>query len=396
MRIIALFICIPLATWSQSPVDATQFVGRALDAIQNGENQVADEVRFPWIEEYEFRTRTNDFDPDDQEYIFRISPSTSKKRKAQQDLYRGYASRPQFERADAFCSSVYEIYLDWLDLYLINRESSVLARMDSIYEDKETVFNRMIAAGDFELSELVRIQKDKSELAIRKDGLEADVLLLLSRHELVGRRLVFDGFMPVSMVKETMLIDAVNPEDISSLEIEYEIDLLDRELALEKAENRQYVDFLELRYEGPHSDMLEERLSLGIGLRIPNSGNRRLKMQELRLEQERLRQDQLRRQMGRDERLQTLRANALKDIGLYEYYVQTVEKEREALEKLARAVGERTEASPLLLLDIEERYVEISLELLDLSKDIYEGYLEYLYRSGRMCADPGEGFLSQP
>ncbi len=43
-------------------------------------------------------------------------------------------------------------------------------------------------------------------------------------------------------------------------EYHYERELIEREIALEKAEKWQLLDFLQVRYSGPHDELFEERV----------------------------------------------------------------------------------------------------------------------------------------
>ena len=42
---------------------------------------------------------------------------------------------------------------------------------------------------------------------------------------------------------------------LADAETAYEQEVLARELALEEAENKQVIDFMQLRYRGPHEDL---------------------------------------------------------------------------------------------------------------------------------------------
>ena len=57
------------------------------------------------------------------------------------------------------------------------------------------------------------------------------------------------------------------------------------EIELELAEQKRFFDFFQIEYRGPHDDLLRERFSIGAGLKIPFTGAKQLKVQELKMEQ---------------------------------------------------------------------------------------------------------------
>jgi len=56
-------------------------------------------------------------------------------------------------------------------------------------------------------------------------------------------------------------------------------------------------------------------------------------------------------------------------------------------------LAQRAGVNPLPLLDIRKRKVRNQLALLDLERDIYEGYVDLMKRRGDLCAAVGGELL---
>ena len=173
-------------------------------------------------------------------------------------------------------------------------------------------------------------------------------------------------------------------------EYQYERELIERETALEKAEKRQFLDFVQVRYNGPHDEVLRERIQLRLALVLPTSGNRNLKLEELRLEQEELAREQQVRSQELERRMTEQQQRVRDRIGVYRKFVQVKEEELRELRALAQAIAQRRGSDPDLLLKINEDTERIRLEKLERQEEIYDDYLEYLVLSGQLFAEPLE------
>ena len=100
-------------------------------------------------------------------------------------------------------------------------------------------------------------------------------------------------------------------------------EILDTEIRLEKAEKNRIIDFLQVRYQGPREDLLQERLSVSLGIEIPSSGSRKTKIRELNIEKWKSEQEaQSKRQLLLME-IEKLAAELLEKISTWEFSNQT-------------------------------------------------------------------------
>lgn len=393
VRILVLLLVFPYLSVAQTTINAEQFFDRGFSLLGTATKLESKNVRFPWIEEYELRSETRDFDFDQQEYTFRISPSTVKKRQAQKALAEHFDNVPDFEYQEMLCKHTLSLHLDWLSLYLITENNRILTALSQVLTDKQVVYEKMAGAYDFDFQELVKLQIAKSDLAIAMHELQLDQNYIENKYGLINPQFEFQDFVTMDQIYQVLTEETTLSNLNIDPEFAYEKELVARELALEKSEARQFFDFAQVRYQGPHSDMIQERLSLGIGLRIPQSGNRKLKIKELQLKQKEFAREEQRDAQALQEEFNALRQKLLIDIQSYEFYMATIAEERIQLKNLGTKIAQKEGFNPLLLLDIEKRHLNTQLKALELQEDIFLDYLRYLEQSGQLCQQPRVNYL---
>ena len=384
-----LFVLLDLCKGQENLNSATFFRNATsqLDQLQLQGFGTKEEVNFPWIEQYEFRTETRDFDIGDQEYTIRVSPSTPKKRQAQKALYEHYANAPQFENQEFRCDVFLDIHTDWTSLYLIEENILLLEKLVVIYEDKELVFQKMIEATDIPVDKIIGHEADKTKLKYSLNELSLQRDQILSKYGYENVQLDFQDFIQIDEIALKLNESDLQLNHANLNELAYERDEIQKEMDLEMARKKQYFDFAQLRYEGPHTDLLNERLSLSIGFQIPNSGSRKLRVQELQIRQESLELERRRTEEEIENRIEVAASMVAINISRFERYNELRVAEREQLNKWSQRLRKRGDISPISLLEIEERYVETLLNELDLLENVLDDYLVYLNRSGQICKE---------
>ena len=349
--------------------------------------------KMPWIEEIEIRTRTNDFRLNDQQYTVRISPSTPKKRKAQASLLEHIANRPDYDLERLQCAQNHQLYNDWVALYIIERNIQLLDTLKLVFRDKEIVLNRLVSSLEQDIDDVVDIQVELTDVNIAYDNLLLDKKEILSYYGMPDAILVFDDFINESYIASKINVVEDPLVNARMKRLQFEKEELSKELILEEAEKKQIFDFAQVRYEGPHTDFFNERLSVALGFRFPNEGNRKIKMQELALEQDQFDQEMerelLEQKADQDRSIQDLNL-AMERQAIFQNY-HTIETEKIA--RLADYITEDASITPMTLLDINERKVKSKLKLLDLTEDIFDAYIQYLRRSNLLCTESSGVYL---
>lgn len=387
MRLSIFCVLLPFIGLAQQTIDAEQFFARGLSTFKTIEKTTREEVNFPWIDKYDFRTETRDFDWDEQEYTCRLSPSTAKIRSAQKAYYEAMANAPDFDGQEMYCDHIFSLHQDWLSLFIINEKISAINELAVILNDKQTIYERMAGTYDLDVQELVKLQTEKSELKIDINKLELEREYLLNKYNLQNQEIDFGGFITMEILSEYLESNpfSLSESEIVDLETTYEKQLLTREIELESSEKKQLIDFVQLKYNGPHSDLLQERLSVGLGFQLSNSGSQKLKMQELQIEQEELDRKSERNRQEKQTELMVLENQLQSDMQAFSHFQSIMQEERTQLQQLGRKVAQKEGSSPLFLLEIEERHLSMKIKSLDKREDLLQDYLKYLQASDDMC-----------
>ena len=393
MRLALIIIFWPFFCFSQDTIDVEHFFSIGLSKHIQGKNIDAKTVNFPWIEEYEFRTETSDFEPEKQEYLFRISPSTPRKRKAQSDLLEHIVSAPDFNNNEQYCDRLYSIYSDWITLQNLQAESEAFEDLIIIIQDRQRIYDRLIDIYQFDFEKLIELQGEISDVQIALKNIELSRSQLFKKYNLPLSFVDKRSLIEVDDITDFLISNNFTSEVYLDAKSNYELELIDKEIELEMAEQNQFFDFAQIRYDGPHDDLLSERLSVGIGLRLATSGNRKLKIQELQLDQHDIELQNERRMHRRLERTNAAKQKLLADIQAYDFFKKVVGAERNKLITLGAQISSKEGFEPLVLLDIEQRYVSTRLQKLNMEEDIYSDYIKLLRLHGNICQNQDINYL---
>lgn len=386
MRILILALFCPLLLVGQGKVDADAFFSIGMAQAQVLASESEKKVTFPWIEKYDLRTETRDMDPAQQEYTLRLSPTSPGRRKALKGAYNHLAEKPDFEGEEVACERRMEVHLDWLTLFVLHQQLVELQAYQDVLTDKQAVMEKLVGTYEFDVKKLLTLEMDKNDLSIDIYNLQQQADRIAGRYSLRFSDLNFEGFIDVDMISKTFsgLQLSQMKEDP---ELMYKRTQVQRELALERSENRQYLDFVQVKYRGPHTDLLNERVSIGLGINIANPGDRKLKIQELTFEQDQIEREVNYKQAEQGQRLSQLAEKLNSDLASLAFQKKISEREQERLKSISDLISQKEGFDPLLLLDMKERRIQVRLSMLQKLENIYVVYLKYLDVTGRMCEE---------
>jgi hypothetical protein len=393
MLLLALLVGTSPEIEAQRSISVTDFFALGNLGLMVAEGRNAGKApNMPWFEEYQLRTETRDFELDQQEYTFRMAPSTGRKRRALTSLYNHQESAPDFEAQESRCDALAQRYADWLELYLIDKELAILTRLQIILQDRTTVLSRQAGSLDFDWSKLVQLRESTTDLDVRASRLNTKQAQVTNNLGIMEPAFSFSGFISVAEIGAGFpggFKLAADPK------LDYELETVARELELEEAERRQYFDFAQVKYRGPHTDLPRERFSVGLAFQLPNSGEKQVKIRELELEELSLRKEQTEALAGdKADYFQRVAAWQI-DFQHFSFMAKTYQQEREEMLRIGEQLKKKQGFNPLPLLDIEERSLRNELKLLAIKADIYQNYLEIRERAGELCGASQGGLLVQ-
>ena len=346
-------------------------------------------VRLPWIQQYEYRTETDEFDPQRQEHALRITPSSPGLHRAQRNLAEHYRRKRSVVETAYQNDRIETAYLAWKELYIREQELASYTRLQEVLADRLIISQRQTQQSDADFEEVLDMREKLNDVRVRRYELGLTTRRLREQFGLdTTATLAPDEMLSVEEIMVRLMDINATPHDPDLAEYYYERELIERETALEKAEKRQFLDFVQVRYNGPHDELLRERVQLRLGLVLPTSGGRNLKLEELRLEQEELAREQQVRSQEQSRLVAAQRQLVRDHIRVYRKFAQVKEEELRELRALAQAVAQRRNSDPSLLLKINEETEDILIEKLERQEEIYDDYLEYLILSGQLFAEP--------
>jgi len=184
----------------------------------------------------------------------------------------------------------------------------------------------------------------------------------------------------ITAAKEALVITdkpSISPSDLLDLET------IDNEMELEKAEQNRVLDFVALQYRGPHDNDLEERVSLGMSFNLPFYTSKKLSIAKLQVEKEReLYRIESRKKESLD-KLKSIKADLIAQLSEYDSYKQLYQKiEKENLQLITNMEAQAF-INPSIRLNHEIQVLSNQLSLLAHKENIIQTYLEYLKASDK-------------
>ncbi len=359
------------------------------DIQQESVSSIFESINFKpnLVENYEFRTESKDSSLSIRDYTFRMSFTNRSSIRAQNQylnlLKSTYIPKNLQEE------TIQLRYESWIKLAnLVKLKDAKLDQM-AILKDMETVVRKQSQSANFDYRDLMEIENKHHRTQYNIDQIENkisewsdDPLDLSSFKDLVTIEDI-NYFTSTLILDQTLKIDP---------EYQSKSDLIDSEIAIEKAESRQVLDFAQLKVRSD-DDLFDSKVYFGLGLQIPSSNGRRLKMAELEIKKAILEQEF---QADADE--QQFRTNQLsekilaeiKELETFETYYQ---KETDRYKVYAKKSMLVEGFNPLTALKAKELEIQLTIEKLEIENNIYEIYLELLEESGYMYLIPFQNYL---
>jgi len=392
---------------SQESLNSTSFLQEIVQQIEKKtarsfyQNSNKLELKIPVFDQIEFRTDTDDFRFSKQRYTLRVNPTNRKVYRLQSELYRLQKDELQLATAEGNDQILPDAYHHYIDIFFAGRELNVQRKLHSIHRDKLIVLEKQSLLPNFDVKDLLSAMDNLQQV-------EYNIQELVNEKQLNGQGMqTMIGGGEVALTDEEQLIN-INHIQAFILEtnkpfpkhkqpniaiLEAKQDMLKTELEIEKMEEKKYFDFLQFRYQGPHDDPFGERLSMGIGLRIPTKSNlfrtKELELELLKEEQQLTRDIQERKNLSTEiqQELQAL-------ITQYFFLLMQIESATETYEKVTHHYSQSANTSPLIQLKIKELELEKEVQKLRLERDIYKSFINWLKWSGKLYARPYINYLS--
>jgi hypothetical protein len=153
--------------------------------------------------------------------------------------------------------------------------------------------------------------------------------------------------------------------------------ILELESEINTIKKYRTLDFLQLDYRGPHDNLINERISFGLGFELPFSNDRDMSSQKNRIEMNLLTEEQIfKSQLYKNKMASAV--NELKGlIKKYQSMSDIIEKQKTKIDKFY-SQSQGTSDKPLHKIDSEIRLLKHRVQNLNIYRDILLKYSEII------------------
>ena len=358
-------------------------------------------LSIPRLEELEFRTETHEFNPQLQEYALRLQFNSSRQIKVQERINQQEYNL-LLVRQEAYLEELlFDRYQFLIDTRYQQEQLALLQSHLPVLNDWERVIQtRIQEEGERHYDDWLELEDDRLKLQQERQLLQQQLSAGRKQYTFWTDRPTDSltlGTWPGLEQLERNWLNWQNDTLIVPLTVQEQQligNLAELELAAEQAEERNRLNFLQLRYRGEDQDrVLREQVTVGAGITLPFRSANSVKEQYLKLEQLEEENQELERQRKWLEDLQEAEAS----MALHLEQCQQMESAlRDYENKFGMiALQRRGITRPETYLQATMGVLERKALLLDQEKRLYEAYLDVLLLSGRLIAKPYRNWLSE-
>lgn len=332
-----------------------------------------------YLERFELRTETDEFDVGRQRYALRLTPMLPHVRRAERTLQEAQraalAGLDAEARADAYADALRLLF----ELATDARELALLDTLHAIQRQLVQVARRRLAEPGYDVENALDAEVDLADLELRQAelrALAADVPPPVP----LGRVI---GFASVRGRLEVLA--GRGPEADPGDDLAAELAVIEAEAALERAENNRWLDFLQLEYIDGRGDevdgpLFNQRARIGGGIQLPRRRRNIRDLDELELERlEAEREAELDARERRRE-FEDAVAEIRREIAQHDALRSRLVDRAETRERLLAAYLRSAETRPEAILRLRRRGLRDRLQLLEIEEDIREAYAELVAR----------------
>jgi len=406
MKRIAWYFFFTLPLFTQAQVSMEDFLFAALEepALKSFSNQDnflnTKPYRLAPIKNLEFRTESNQLDPERQDYALRLNPANPWEVKRTNEYYKTYQELLQLDRDRLLKESLlarYEVIIGWL----YYQEISLLKEEDKLNTEKLlSILEGQRYSSYFDAGDYVKLKLDQVEKVIEVEE---------ARFEIDNQRRRVEGLFdkaklktinwPASQVISLERLEAV-VDSLSALQLqanggevayrEKQMDLANTEWLLEKSNVN--VGFLQTQYQNFRIEQGRKPWNISLGVTIPvfnpNKGDmtkRKLEFMEAEGDRDQAKSDQ---QTGRE----LMRAK-IKSLLKRHGEINTMMNDL-SVGTLATTLQRINDNNPTAVVQLQSNLIKLKTMAARLKQEVLLAYLGFLSYSEVLQQRPLINYLS--
>ena len=384
---------------AQEQKTGTDFLATAkesLDAVSTDEKinflQSTDHS-LPFVQDLELRTETNDFQFREQRYAVRFTPNSPKQRRAQDNYHQAFIQNIETDKQEFLLDELEDKYKVLVDYQFITGLVKNKEDLKKLYAQKQKVLRALVSSADFNITKFIDTEEDIFEL-------ESDLLELSQKENTINEVLnlaVGTENLQTNFIDLNQILLEIRskeaPISLATEALQVRQDLIQKEYDKELAEINNPLDFVQAQYSGRENDIFREKVSLGVGIRFPFKGDKKLDLLELEYEKLERSSDFKADEIKRKERI----AIQVKRIENFIEQYNLLQKQTEdnqvkyALDKLKKM----SDASPLQIIRMEEILLKKDSQIYRLEYRIFQEYVDWLHLTETTISLPLRNHLSK-
>ena len=385
-------ILLPGTLFAQSLITTEYYIKEKLASAQGTISQSTSSTSFKtgWLNEVALRTKTNEFDLTQQSYALRFRPNSKQTRKAQVQLYRQLQEESILDQETYKAVFLQMAYEDWLAIYETYHRLQLSKELLIIYQDIETVQLELGQIDALNIKDLLEVQRDITDTEVVIQTLNHSMAFHLQ-----DVQPDFSDMIGIEIIDKTInqTSNSGKIKRFADQKHSLKAELLASELALKHAERKQWLDFLQVEYEGPASNGFQEFFSIGASINLPFATGSHLQTEQLKIEQQQLGVKNRVEQAIEEEKI-TRKKQRLRTLLQEEKLFKTLmDKQYKRALEVITITAQKEGANPLLELYTNVERMKQQMDLLSLQTTIYEAYIEYLALTEELFVRPFKNVL---
>lgn len=353
----------------------------------------------PYIDRLEFRTKTDEFDLDKQQYSLRFSPKGLGETYYTREVNKLENASYITEEMNYYNNALkqrYTLVLDYLEtqmLISLNNDLTVIC------EDRIMVLKKQSTASiSFDISDLIAAEEELTGLRLELVEFENNITGLTNQIAVAANSQVPIGFdksslMDISSIEKEIneFIFEADANNIKLLDQKNKMDLANSKYKLEQAQNRNYLSYVEVTYDRDNYDEPKKAYSLELAIKLPfiHPDRDEVNMKKMSYLEEMLQYTEEKEALYEKKLSQTLSINRL----IKQYALLASNKENSNAEVSYRAYLQMEGIDPLNLLKIKESIIKSDIQLIKTEYNIRHRFIEIMDIMGKLFQKPFKNYL---
>lgn len=382
-----LFSCQPSFLIAQTLIQPEQFLTQQITAFETSTSSTQNTTTFmpSWIEEVQFRTETQEFDLELQQYVLRAAPNSPKVRQAQIRLHELYQQQANSANLKAKADIIESAYQDLLEVYVHHHALQLKQELLVLLNDQEKVLIKLSQINSRYLDDWMGIIVDIQETQLDSASHANSLQQLLPKQQQID----WNNWITIAEISNNL---QKGSSSLSGKQQLLKQQLVDGEIALEQAEAKRIFDFFQIEYQGSNADPFREKVSLTAAFQFPFSSNRKLKIEELLMEKAALEEEHHIKNQLQQNAIKKKRQQLEQQIQQWHLSKKLLDQLKEKSQRILQAQSYQTKEGPLATLLYKVLLKEKELDLFDLETGIYKDYLMFLVLTKNILRPPYRAF----